>query len=202
MDTIAKNLMKMKRKTFKDLSLKVRDILFFNADCFEKMMVQGGEESFDYHSFFEFVSSEELLLDMKRYQAIKSRFLAADTAYKEYKRLDDIQKKEKENDFLFSPDQILQQIGFFYDVYLKSRALETYYSLLLKVNEGEKLLKNEERKFQSMARVCSDLEEYLVQNKFRAVEKMFLTYGEGRILFASKKVQSHLQGLLHSTQGY
>ena len=30
--------------------------VFICADCFEKMMVQGGEKSFDYHSFFEFVS--------------------------------------------------------------------------------------------------------------------------------------------------
>ena len=195
MNAGAKNLMKMKKKTFKDLSLKVRDILFFNAHCFEKMMKAGGENSFDYKAFFEIISKEELLSDLKRYQILKGAFLSANKAYQAYKaqtKLFDLD----EVDFSVSPDQMLQQIGFFYDVYLKSRALETYYDLRLKINAGEKLQKKEEEKFKSMNVIYSDLESYLVQKKMRAVERMFLTCGEGRILFTSQKVQSHLKNIL------
>ena len=85
MNAGAKNLMKMKKKTFKDLSLKVRDILFFNAHCFEKMMKAGGENSFDYKAFFEIISKEELLSDLKRYQILKGAFLSANKAYQAYK---------------------------------------------------------------------------------------------------------------------
>ncbi len=195
MNTVAKNLMEMKKKTFKDLSLKVRDILFFNAYCFEKMMKAGGENSFDYKEFFEVISREELLSDLKRYQILKGSFEAANRAYKAYQAKTKVFDLE-DVDFSVSPDQMLQQIGFFYDVYLKSRALETYYNLRLKINAGEKLQKKEEEKFKSMNFICADLESYLVQNKLRAVEKMFLTCGEGRILFTSKKVQSHLKNIL------
>ena len=82
MNTGAKNLMLMKKKTFKDLSLKVRDILFFNANCFEKMMKAGGENSFDYKAFFEIVLNKELLTDLTRYQVLNGHFGAANKAYK------------------------------------------------------------------------------------------------------------------------
>ena len=195
MNTGAKNLMLMKKKTFKDLSLKVRDILFFNANCFEKMMKAGGENSFDYKAFFEVVLNKELLTDLTRYQVLNGHFGAANKAYKSYQNQENSCDFE-DVDFSVSPDQMLQQIGFFYDVYLKSRALETYYNLCLKMNAGETLQKKEEEKFKSMKFICADLESYLVHNKLRAVERMFLTCGEGRILFASKRVQSHLKNIL------
>ncbi|MBO7244315.1 MAG: hypothetical protein J6V53_03425 [Alphaproteobacteria bacterium] len=193
MDIATRNLMKKKKEVFKKLSLKVRDILFFQTDCFEKMMLAGGKKSFDYQAFFELIATQELLSDLKRHQMLKDVFLPAVQAYQTHlTQSKKISQNKKEDVFFDSPDRVLQNIGFFYDVYSKSRAIQTYYALSLKKMAGDCLKKEEEEKMKYMNPICFELEAYLVQHKLRAVEKMFLTYGQERICCASKKIQSSI----------
>ena len=108
-----------KHEAWKEQVLKVRGVVFYQIECFSKMMPKSDDEkSFGMRDFFDYIDSNDLTLDYERREALAGPYRHILDAYQKQKDAEKETGAPLDERFKQHPDQVLEQIGFYYDIYI------------------------------------------------------------------------------------